>query len=257
MTLSTNQPLTHMTILHTPERRVQRVRHELHRRAVTVQQVDTPSPHFVRVTFADPSLAGFVSDGFDDHLKFIFSGSDGEPIRRDYTPSHFDRQAATVTVEFALHGDGAAANWARQARPGQQVMLAGPRGSMVVPGDYVWHLLVGDASALPAISRRLAELPATAQAMAIVQLADSRDQRALPTAAKLHLQWVADAPALVAALRNLALPAGEGFAWCAGEAATMAQLRDLLLAKGQPKAAMRVSAYWKRGASDFHAELSD
>ncbi len=53
------------------------------------------------------------------------------------------------------------------------------------------------------------------------------------------------------------LPAGEGFAWCAAEAATAAGLREVLAAKGLPKEAMRVAAYWKRGASGHHAELAE
>ena len=244
-----------MTTSPSTQRRVQRVRHEIHRRTVTVTQVDRPSPGFVRVTLADPSLAGFVSDGFDDHLKFVLPGADGQPLMRDFTPAAFDRQAATLTLEFALHASGVASDWARQARPGQQVTVAGPRGSMVVPTDFAWHLLAGDASALPAIQRRLAELPAGAQAIVIVQV-DAADQRPLPTAADLALQWVPDTAGLTAALDALPLPPGEGFAWCAGEATAIARLRDLLLAKGQPKEAMRVSAYWKRGAADFHEELA-
>lgn len=236
-------------------RRVQRVRHEIHRRTVTVVQAEHTSPGFVRVVLADPSLAGFISDGFDDHLKFILPGADGQPVMRDFTPAAFDREAATLTLEFALHASGVASDWARQARPGQTVVVAGPRGSMVVPTDYDWHLLAGDTSALPAIQRRLAELPAGARATVIVQ-ADAADQRPLPTAADCALQWVTDSTALATALDALALPDGEGFAWCAGEAGAMARLRDLLLAKGQPKEAMRVSAYWKRGAADFHEELA-
>ena len=236
-------------------RRVQRVRHEIHRRTVTVVQAEHTSPGFVRVVLADPSLAGFISDGFDDHLKFILPGADGQPVMRDFTPAAFDRQTATLTLEFALHASGVASDWARQARPGQTVVVAGPRGSMVVPTDYDWHLLAGDTSALPAIQRRLAELPAGARAIVIVQ-ADAADQRPLPTATDCALQWVPDTTALATALDALALPDGDGFAWCAGEAGAMARLRDLLLAKGQPKEAMRVSAYWKRGAADFHEELA-
>ncbi len=37
----------------------------------------------------------------------------------------------------------------------------------------------------------------------------------------------------------------------------MACLRDLLFAqKGHPREAMRLAAYWKRGAAEFHEELS-
>jgi NADPH-dependent ferric siderophore reductase len=79
-------------------------------------------------------------------------------VRRDFTPRHYDQAARELTVEFALHATGAA--WARQAAPGQVAVIAGPRGSMIIPMDYAWHVLAGDATALPAIRRRLEELPA-------------------------------------------------------------------------------------------------
>jgi NADPH-dependent ferric siderophore reductase len=239
-----------------PVRRVQRVRHELRRRDVEVVRVEPLSPNFVAVTFADESLADFVSDSFDDHVKFIIVSASGEPVRRDYTPRAFDHAARTLTIEFALHGHGGASDWARQATPGQRVTIGGPRGSMVVPTDYAWHLLVGDATALPAIHRRIEELPAGARATVIVQVADAADRREFHTVAPLQVQWVRSAEALVAAVRDLPLPPGEGFVWCAGEAGTMAQLRDLLIVdKQHPREAMRVSAYWKHGASEFHENL--
>ena len=49
-----------------PGRRPQRVRHELRFRMLTVQQVETLSPHMVRVTLGGDELAGFHSPGFDD-----------------------------------------------------------------------------------------------------------------------------------------------------------------------------------------------
>ncbi|MCB2031041.1 MAG: siderophore-interacting protein, partial [Rhodoferax sp.] len=71
-------------------RRVTRIRHELHRRDTVVRRITRPSPNFVAITFADPSLAGFVSSSFDDHVKFIFTDTQGQPVRRDYTPLHHD-----------------------------------------------------------------------------------------------------------------------------------------------------------------------
>ena len=240
-----------------PERRVQRVRHELHRRDVEVVRVEPLGPHFVSVTFHAPSLAGFRSDSFDDHVKFMIDGpSPDEPVRRDYTPRRFDAARRELTIEFALHGDGPAAGWARQAHVGQRAVIGGPRGSMIIPMDYDWHLLVGDDSALPAISRRLEELPAGTRAVVIAQAADAAGQRELASAAPVHAKWVDSGEAMVQALRDLALPAGEGYAWCAGEAAVMAQLRNVLLAeKRHPKEAMKVAVYWKPGASDFHETL--
>lgn len=235
--------------------RVRRVRHELRRRELEVARARPLGPGFVAVTFAGEALADFVSDSFDDHVKFIPDAA-GE-VRRDYTPRAFDRERRELTIEFALHGHGAASEWARAAAPGQRVVVGGPRGSFIVPTDYDWHLLAGDATALPAISRRLEELPAETEAIVLVHAAPA-DRRTFPTAARLRLQWVDSDEDLLAATRALTLPPGEGYGWAAGEASTMAALRRVLVEeKKHPRTAMRVAAYWKRGASSHHENLED
>ncbi|WP_374567815.1 siderophore-interacting protein [Ideonella sp.] len=236
--------------------RVQRVRHELKFRELTVVRVRDVTPHLRAVTFTGESLADFVSPSFDDHVKlFIDTGAD-EPARRDYTPRSFDNAARELTLEFVLHGDGPAAGWAAQAAPGQRVRIGGPRGSFLIPLDYAWHLLVGDETALPAIARRLEELPAGARAMVVLQVPEAADRPALASAADLEITWVADGAALFAALKAMALPPGEGYVWAAGEAAEMAELRRILVdEKGHDKRAIRAAAYWKRGATAHHESL--
>lgn len=236
--------------------RVQRVRHELKRRELAVVRVEAVSPYLRRITFGGESLTDFVSASFDDHVKLILDTGQAEPVRRDYTPRHFDAAAGELTIEFALHGDGPATRWAAQATPGQRAVVGGPRGSFIVPMDHDWHLLVGDECALPAIARRLEELPAGARALVIAKAGDAAERRTLPTAAALTLQWVADDEALLAAVHMLALPPGAGYAWCAGEARTVAALRRVLVEdKGHSRHAIRAAAYWKQGASAHHENL--
>ena len=240
------------------KRQVQRVRHEIVRRAVQVARVAQISPHIKSITFSGESLAGFVSDSFDDHLKLLLDTGGAEPVRRDYTPRHFDLQARELTVEFALHGDGPAAQWAAQAVPGDSATIAGPRGSLIIPVDYDWHLLVGDESALPAIARRLEQLPADSRAIVIVQVGDVADRRSFVTASNASVQWVHSDQQLQDAVRALDLPPGEGYAWCAGEASVMAALRRILVQeKGHDRHAIRAAAYWKRGATAHHENLED
>lgn len=239
----------------TPTRRIERVRHELHRRDVTVTRIVRLSPGFLSITFGGESLTSFVSLSFDDHVKFMVEDDTGTLQRRDFTPRSFDLQRCELTLEFALHDHGPASQWARRARVGDTAVIGGPRGSMIIPTDYDWHLLAGDASALPAMHRRLEELPVGSRVLVIAHVADAADQRVFQSQATLKVQWVHSADALVQALRELPLPPGEGFAWSAGEASAMAQVRDVLLTKQQmPLASTRISAYWKHGSADFQRE---
>lgn len=233
---------------------VQRVRHELHVRDVSVVSIAPCGGSFLSITFRGEALSQFVSSSFDDHVKFIFNGPDGEQVRRDFTPLRYDADARELTLEFALHPSGAASDWARTAVPGQSAIIAGPRGSMIIPVEADWHLLAGDLSALPAIRRRLAELPASAKVVAVIAAGES-DRLPLESAAQAEVHWVDDDAALLEALRALCPEDGEGFAWYAGEAASARQVRALLLEKGIAKEAMRVSAYWKQGVADHHENL--
>ncbi len=234
-----------------PVRRIQRVRHELLMRDLEVSRVEQLSPHFVSVTLHGESLASFRSDSFDDHVKLFF----GETDRRDYTPRSFDRERCELTIEFALHGAGAASDWAGQAAVGQHLRVGGPRGSMIIPTDYDWHLLIGDDSALPAVHRRLEELPPEARVITVLQVGDAADRRLFTGRAQTEVNWVQSPEALQSAVAALKLPDGEGFAWAAGEASAMASVRALLVAKGLPKEALKVAAYWKAGAAAFHETL--
>ncbi|WP_254451883.1 siderophore-interacting protein [Duganella vulcania] len=78
------------------------------------------------------------------------------------------------------------------------------------------------------------------------------------TGAQVDLRWVGSDDEMIAAVRALALPEGDGYAWCAGEASAMAAVRqELVGVKGLGKHQIRAAAYWKRGGSNFHATLDD
>ena len=153
-----------------------------------------------------------------------------------------------------MHGDGPAATWASQARPGQTVGIGGPRGSFLIPEAFDWHLLMGDDTALPAIARRLEELPAGKRAIAVLGVAPE-DRRELPTQADVALQWC-EPSGLVEAVRALSLPPGAGYSWAAGEAKAMAAVREVLVGElGVDRTRVRAAAYWKQGAPGHHERI--
>lgn len=267
---------------------IRRVRHPLQVRALSVAAVQALTPHMRRLTLAGPSLADLHSDGFDDHVKLLLPpagsatlvlpppGPDGRPdfaaaglpppIARDYTPRHVDRSACTLQIDFSLHGDGPAARWAAQARVGDTVHVAGPRGSMVLPTDLRWQWLIGDESALPAIARRLEDLPASVEVTVVLETQHADDPLPLlPQRDGLRLLRVGrpaagDAAALAAplvqAVRGLPTPAGRGHAFAAAESHTVQAVRDVLVGHhGLLKGQVRASAYWRRGASGHHENI--
>ena len=237
------------------KRRIERVRHELKRREVTVVNVQALKEDFISVTFASEDLRDFPSASFDDHVKLIIPTSYGDEIRRDFTPRSFDTKAGLLTLEFALHGHGPACDWARKAAVGQRAAIAGPRGSMIVPMDYRSYVLAGDASALPAIKRRLAELPRGARVIVALLSKARMDIKELPTQASINLHQSPVEEDWLTCQRDLP-PAGEDcFAWCATEATLAARVRklwfeDLAFAREHSK----ISAYWKQGSADFHEQ---
>ncbi|RMD01523.1 siderophore-interacting protein [Aquitalea palustris] len=239
-----------------PQHRIERVRYELIKRKVTVSKIERTGDGFARISFSGEDLAGFQSQSFDDHIKFIFTDAQGQTVLRDYTPSHWDAGQGVLVLEFALHGAGAAATWAEQAAVGMTAMIGGPKGSMIIPAQQDWHLLLGDDSALPAIRRRLAELPVSARADVLLLRPAALAAWSVPRQQEWQLQQVTEPAALLAALRQWQAPAGNGFAWCAGEGGLMRQVRSILLEeKALPREGVRVAAYWRQGEADFHERL--
>ena len=77
-------------------------------------------------------------------------GDGVRPATRDYTPL-YDAGRHELAYDFFIHDGGIASSWALAAKTGDKLVIGGPRGSMIVPLDYAWHLFAGDATAAPAI----------------------------------------------------------------------------------------------------------
>lgn len=264
-------------------RGVQRVRHETHIRMLRVSRTERVTPRLLRVTLTGDELQGFVSAAADDHVKVFFPARPGEapmvpsgppgshvtgtgpgPIARDYTPRRYDSRRNELDLEFSLHGDGPAARWASQAAAGQQLAVGGPRGSFLITGTFDWHLLAGDDTALPAIARRLEELPAGARAIVIAEVDNAAEEQRWQSAATVQQTWLhrdgrhaGDAALLERAVTECSLPSGDGYAWIACESNVARTVRQRLLERGLNKQWIKAAGYWKRGASATHDKFED
>lgn len=248
---------------------VERVRHELKFRIAEVVSNQLLTPRMARITLRHHTFAEFPSVGYDDHVKLFFPAPGVEivmPLRgtngliwpegkelpegRDYTPRSFDRTKQEVVIDFVLHGDGPASTWAASARPGDTLGVGGPRGSFVVKGDLDFYLLAGDDTALPAIGRRIEELPSGAKVIALVEIASPAERQTFVHDVALDLHWVERSAGanLVDAVKAATIPAGDGYFFIAGELSASAAIREYLVTdRGVDSGRVKAAGYWRQG----------
>ena len=244
-------------------------------RLVEVRRTERLTEHMVRVLFGG-EREGFDTGAFTDHyvkLQFPPPGApyvapfdvqdvrdrfakDLWPRTRTYTVRRFDRDARELTIDFVVHGDtGIAGPWAAAAQPGDRLQLAGPGGGYAPRVDADWHLLIGDASVVPAIAATLDHMPD--EATVVVLLA--AEPQALPAPAGAAVHWVDD---LRSAVADLEFPAGTPHVFLHGEASDVRDIRrHLVVERGVPRDGQSISGYWKQqrteeGWRDDKAEWS-
>jgi NADPH-dependent ferric siderophore reductase len=219
----------------------------------------------VRVVLSGEDLIGFTSMGFDDHVKLTFGMEADTEVRRDFTPRKYDATAGELWIDFFLHGDGPASQWAAHATTGQTLEVGGPKGSMVIDSNGIdAYLLIGDETALPAISRRLEELPAHTHANVVVETEPGVDRPTLASPATLTTHWVDRDPKgppevqLIEALRRIGVSPSGCFAWVAHESHVARAIRTHLVEeRGFGKKWVKAAGYWQRGTDGAHEPISD
>jgi len=221
------------------------------------------SPRLCEVSFVADNLAAFSYRPGQDLVLNIPLDAD-RAARRHYTIRRFDRASHRLDIQFVLHGDSPATQWARDARPGDTMLAEGPRGRTVVSGEADWRLFTGDETALPGIAAMVESLPAGERAFAFVEVAGPEEEQQIETPARLDIVWLhrggaptAPSQGLIEALAAFDLPPGVGQACIIGETATVRAQRQALVARGFPKDRIAAEGYWRPGRVGGHDHIVD
>lgn len=264
----------------THERRVEM--YPLKRRVLEVADVERITPRMIRVHLSGPDLEGIQSDNFADHVKLWFPCDKGEHVLpvveddrclnfrepgvvyRDYTVRALEGDR--LTIDFVAHDHGPAGRWAQDARPGDRLGVLGPRGTAWITGDFDYHVLLVDETALPAAARYIEELPAAARVFAFFEVADAAEEQRIEAPTNSQVTWLHRGRAepgttdlLLEAFRALELPEGDGFVYAAGEAGALKPVRRLLKERGFVRnTTCEVDGYWRRGTANLdHHQAED
>ncbi|GAA1700531.1 siderophore-interacting protein [Microbacterium sediminicola] len=258
-------------------------------RVFEVVRTERVAPQLVRVHLGGDAFDGFVENAgpeklalADKYVKFLFARPELEleppydldalrarldpadmPVRRTYTVRAVDHEAKTIAVDFVVHGDaGLAGPWAASAQPGDRVALSGPGAKYTPASGDVFHLLVVDDAAIPAVAVALETMSADARGVALIEVADADAHVELTAPAGVEVRWLHREGAgygepLVTAVLALPQPEGEVDVFAHGEREAIKRIgAHLHESWGIERPAMSLSAYWAFGRSEdaFQAE---
>ncbi|PWW04140.1 NADPH-dependent ferric siderophore reductase [Hoeflea marina] len=240
----------------------------------TVVSSEDVTPRMRRVKLACSDIAPFVGGGMHVRLlvpprqrtpvwpSILPDGRTGWPEGEDellvrvYTIRAVDAERGELWVDFVQHGapgeHAPGAGFARTARPGDRVALIGPGGGDLPQADHV--LLAGDESALPAIARIAAEIPAGTRLVAIIEVEDEAEEQPLPSKGTLEVRWLhrkaypADAGMVLASAVKAAVVAmgPETYVWVGCEKEEIRSIRSFLKQRGHAREKRYVAWYWER-----------
>jgi NADPH-dependent ferric siderophore reductase len=214
----------------------------------------------VRVELSGEGLANFRHEGFTDSYVKVQIPPPGAPYSapfdleavkaelpreqwprvRSITVRAWDPEARRLTLEFVDHGDaGFAGPWATRACPGDHLQFVGPGGDYAPDPSADWHLMVGDAAALPAISASLERVPEGVPVIVVAGATSPEHRLDLASPGSLQVSWHHETD-LAGAVERIDLPEGRGHAFVHGEAEMVRAVRRHLSASG----------YWKRNRTD-------
>ncbi|EWS80023.1 side tail fiber protein [Brachybacterium phenoliresistens] len=180
-------------------------------------------------------------------LRLWFTRPDGKGHQRAYTLVDPDPGSGTAWIEFYLH-PGIASDWARAARPGDEIDASILNGRSPVASDPPHLLLIGDGASVPAIAdtlRRAPGIPATV----LLERGRPDDEEVLPLPRRegASIAWFdrdgsIEAAALAAAA---SAPAGTVCVVALEAAGTRAVGRALRTRARIPKEHLHALAYWR------------
>ncbi|MGV1792842.1 DUF2218 domain-containing protein [Rhizobium sp. A37_96] len=242
-------------------------------REISVIDAYNITPHMRRVVVATDDARHFVEGGM--HVRLLIPPKGREPVwphtepdgrihwpkgedeltLRAYTIRSIDLARGTMNIDFVVHeGDNIpGATWAMTAQPGDRAGLIGPGGGGVPAARKL--ILAGDETALPAIARIAAAMPAQADLRIFLEVADGQEEQTLVSSASMDVTWLhrnGTAPgasdALERILRDI-VPAADPqtYVWAACEQRQARAIRAFVKSElARDPATFSVAAYWQR-----------
>lgn len=147
-----------------------------------VIEVSLVAPHMRRVRFDAKDLLDETPVTNSSPISCWFP-DDYDEYMRSYTIVNIDRAGGTLEMNFLLHhGDGPAANWARDVKVGDELYVTyyGSKGFQLPDPAPKGMLFIADAAGVPYVNAAAETLPKDVEVKVLLVRQDPQDEQ-LPT----------------------------------------------------------------------------
>ncbi len=252
------------------------------RKIFTLVKREYITPHYIRLTLANPEVQDFVNTtiGVNNKIfiapqgcstiefgnldpitkKLVHSDPSKGAIVRTYTHRGIDLEKNQIIIDFVAHGsDSPASNFAINAPLGAELGVAmGVLKKELYP-EKQWYLLAGDATAIPVLGAILESLPVDVKANVILEVQDQQDIQKLTYQCNAEIQWIINpTPGVNSQLLDKVTQVVENlqqtdskFAYIASEMQSVKSIREYLRKEKQWSSdELYAYSYWKYGKAE-------
>ncbi|GLS92460.1 siderophore-interacting protein [Psychromonas marina] len=223
-------------------------------RMTHVSQIIELSSHLRRIIVTGDSLNDFPISLEGGYVKVVLPQQGDDPKKmRSYTIRAFDPITKKLELDFVINRhDGPATRWARDAKVGDSIGIAGPGPMKLTHYDHHSYLLIGDLTSMNALNGYIPRFKKEADVRAIIVVPTRSDIIAMDYDESDNTTWfVEDETEQTLAQKVIEVAADmskDSHLFLGLEAGEIRTLRPLLQEEiGFDRVNISTVGYWKKG----------
>ncbi|WP_137673985.1 siderophore-interacting protein [Agarivorans sp. Toyoura001] len=160
-------------------------------RLTHVSNIVELSPHLRRIVVTGDSLGDFPIGKEGAHVKVVLQQStQKDPILRSYTIRSFSAETKELALDFVVNRhSGPATDWAKNAKVGDSLGIAGPGPMKLTQYQHDSYLLVGDITSLNAINGYVPRFNKSAEVNVVISVPTRADIIEMDYRDSVHTEW--------------------------------------------------------------------
>jgi len=161
-------------------------------RVTTVSKIIELSSHLRRIIVTGNSLSNFPIGLEGSYVKVVLpQQGDATPKMRSYTIRTFNPQTKELALDFVINRhEGPATQWARNAKVGDNIGIAGPGPMKMTNHEHHSYLLIGDITSMNALNGYIPRFKKATDVRAIIVVPTRTDIIAMDYDDSISTTWL-------------------------------------------------------------------